>query len=308
MSATKTIRNEHLTGERALFKARDLRVETCTFDEGESPLKESRNVEVEGSVFGWRYPLWYSNRARVTGSVFMQDVRAGIWYSRDVELADCTFAGPKGIRKCHDVRIRRTTFPNAEETLWWNDGVELEDVVAKGDYFCMGSNNIRVHNLQLDGKYSFDGCHNVVVEDSRLITKDAFWNCENVVVRNSFIVAEYVGWNARNITFENCTIQSLQGFCYIDGLTIRNCKLVQTDLAFEYCTDVDVELSAPIVSVKNPLGGRIVAPRIGEVIFDDPDADPSATTIVQTGAVAGSAADKSADDERPRPCSFCVVA
>ena len=289
-----SITNQHFTGERALFKAQNQLIDSCIFDDGESPLKESRGISVTNTVFGWRYPLWYSDHVQVSDSTFLADVRAGLWYANDVELRDCSYAGPKGIRKCRNVRIERVNFTNAEETLWWNDDVELVDVVAKGDYLLQGSRNVRVRNLQLDGKYSFDGCENVVVEGSRLITKDAFWNCENVTVRNSFIVAEYVGWNSRNLTFENCTIQSLQGFCYIDHLTMRNCRLINTDLAFEYCSDIDIELSAPIVSVKNPYDGRIVAPRIGEIIFDDPAVDPTKTTITET-------------EKNPCPC-ICRVA
>lgn len=274
------VSDSHLTGERALFKRHGLRIERCLFDDGESPLKESRDIEVVDSIFGWRYPLWYCEGVRTSGTAFLEAVRAGIWYSSDVALTDCAYHGPKGIRKCHDVRLERVQLANAEETLWWNDGVELVDVTAKGDYFCQGSRNIHVRNLQLDGKYSFDGCENVVIEDSRLITKDAFWNCKNVTVRDSLIVSEYLAWNAENVRFENCTIQSLQGLCYITGLTLRNCRLIETDLAFEYCTDIDAELSSPILSVKNPLSGRIVAPSIGEVIFDDPDVDVTATEIV----------------------------
>jgi hypothetical protein len=45
---------------------------------------------------------------------------------------------------------------------------------------------------------------------------------------------------------------------------------------------VDAELSTPVVSVKNPLNGRIVAPSIGEIICDDPEVDPCNTAIVQT--------------------------
>ncbi len=30
------------------------------------------------------------------------------------------------------------------------------------------------------------------------------------------------------MTFENCTIQSLQGLCYSDGLTLRTCRLLDT--------------------------------------------------------------------------------
>lgn len=278
----KNISNQHLTGERALFKSRDLAVNNSIFDDGESPLKESRNIEVTDSVFGWKYPLWYSSNVRVSGTAFLEMARAGIWYTNDVQITDSTYQAPKGLRKCHNVRLERVQMAHADETLWWNDGVELVDVTATGDYFCQGSRNVYAKNLQLTGNYGFDGCENVVIENSRLLTKDCFWNCKNVTVRNSMIVGEYLAWNSKNVRLENCIIQSEQGLCYVEGLTLRNCKLIETDLAFEYCSDVDAEVVSPIVSVKNPYNGRIVAPSIGEVIFDDPAVDRSATTITET--------------------------
>ena len=36
------------TGERALFSSRDLSVRDCTFEDGESPLKESKNISAVG--------------------------------------------------------------------------------------------------------------------------------------------------------------------------------------------------------------------------------------------------------------------
>ena len=78
---------------------------------------------------------------------------------------------------------------------------------------------------------------NCVVTDGKsplLISKDAFWNCENVTVYDSIIIGEYLGWNSKNLCFVNCTIESNQGFCYIDGLKLENCTLLNTNLAFEY--------------------------------------------------------------------------
>ena len=72
------------------------------------------------------------------------------------------------------------TFPNAQETLWSCDHVDIENVSAKGDYFGMNTNNLIMKNFQLVGNYSFDGSRNVEVHDSKLISKDAFWNTENV--------------------------------------------------------------------------------------------------------------------------------
>jgi hypothetical protein len=43
----ENISRELLTGERALFNSNDLHVTECVFDKGESPLKESSNIEVD---------------------------------------------------------------------------------------------------------------------------------------------------------------------------------------------------------------------------------------------------------------------
>ena len=53
MEEKKIIQSQLLTGERALFMSRDLKVVDCTFADGESPLKESHNIELEGSMFKW---------------------------------------------------------------------------------------------------------------------------------------------------------------------------------------------------------------------------------------------------------------
>ena len=37
----------HEDGERALFQSRDLELSYCTFADGESPLKESKNLKIE---------------------------------------------------------------------------------------------------------------------------------------------------------------------------------------------------------------------------------------------------------------------
>lgn len=87
-----------------------------------------------------------------------------------------------------------------------------------------------------------------------MLSKDAFWNSENVTVYDSFISGEYLGWNAKNLTLINCTIESLQGMCYIENLVMKNCRLIHTALAFEYST-VDAQIQGKIDSVLNPSGG-----------------------------------------------------
>lgn len=268
---TKT--QQRFTGERALFKAHDLRIRDCVFEDGESPLKESGNLDIADSVFRWKYPLWYCDKAQVRRSMLLEMARAGMWYSNDLLFEDCTIEAPKGFRRCNGVRIAHCAFVDAAETLWSCSSVVLEDVSAKGNYFAMNCENVAIDGFQLVGDYSFDGCRNVEVSNARMASKDAFWNCENVTVRDSFITGEYIGWNSRNLTFENCTIESLQGFCYIDGLVLRNCRLINTTRSFEYCTGIDADVATTIDSVVNPSEGTICAAGFGTVEQDDPSID-----------------------------------
>ena len=73
------------------------------------------------------------------------------------------------------------------------------------------------------------GAKNVEIHNAKMLSKDAFWNSENVTVYDSFISGEYLGWNAKNLTLVNCTIESLQGMCYIDNLVMKNLQTHQYD-------------------------------------------------------------------------------
>lgn len=273
------INQSYLTGERALFKARDLYITDTIFDDGESPLKESRNIELENSMFKWKYPLWYCKNISVRNCTWFENARAGVWYSENVSVTDSGIEAPKNFRRCRNITLKNISFPNAFETLWSCNGVNMENVTAKGDYFAMNSENMTVSGLTLYGNYSFDGVKNVEIHNSRLISKDAFWNSENVTVYDSFISGEYLGWNSKNLTLINCTVESLQGMCYIDNLVMKNCKTINTTLAFEYST-VNVEINGKTDSVKNPFGGVICAEKIGTLIMNPNDVDIQKTNII----------------------------
>lgn len=275
----KEIKQEILTGERALFQGQQLRIFDTIFADGESPLKESRNIELSGSMFKWKYPLWYAKDITVKNCTWFEMARAGVWYTDRILVEDSAIEAPKNFRRCHDVTLRNVSFANAAETLWSCDGVTLEHVTARGDYFAMNSRNIVIRDLTLYGNYSFDGAVNVEIHNSRLLSKDAFWNSENVTVYDSFISGEYLGWNAKNLTLVNCTVESLQGMCYIDNLVMKNCRLLNTTLAFEYST-VDAEIIGKVDSVLNPSGGVIRADEIGELMIEKDKVDPTKTKII----------------------------
>ena len=115
------------------------------------------------------------------------------------------------------------------------------------------------------------------------MSKDAFWNSRNVTVRNSFISGEYLGWNAENLTLIDCTLESLQGLCYVQNLVMKNCKLLDTTLAFEYST-VDADIVGGVDSVLNPSGGTIRAERIGKLIIEKDRVDPDKTVVILSEA------------------------
>ena len=274
------IKNGDFVGERALFASRDIRVIGSHFHDGESPLKESGNIEVIASRFSWKYPLWYCNDVKVSHTVLDETARSGIWYTKNIEINNSRIDAPKTFRRAEGITLSQVTLDNALETMWYCKDIRLEDVRVKGDYFGLSSENVYAENLEIYGNYAFDGSKNIEIHNARLISKDAFWNAENVTVYDSVIEGEYLGWNSKNVTFIGCTIESNQGMCYMDNVTLRDCKLVNTDLCFEYCT-VDAEISSHIDSVKNPISGRIVAESIGEIIHEPSRVDVSKTEIVE---------------------------
>lgn len=273
------IKEQRLTGERALFRSKDLSIEYSIFADGESPLKESRDISLKNTSFQWKYPLWYCRNITVQDCDFAEMARAGIWYTDNITVADTLYEAPKGFRRVKGLTLRNVDLPHAEETLWHCSDVTLENVVAKGDYFAMNCDHMKLDQFRLVGNYCFDGCHDVEVHHAKMLSKDAFWNCENIMVYDSYICGEYLGWNSRNVTFVNCVIESLQGMCYMDNVVMKNCRLLNTTLAFEYST-ADVETAGRIESVKNPSAGVIRAGEIGELILNEKEIDPAKTIII----------------------------
>lgn len=275
------IREGYFAGERSLFASRDLDIRDSVFADGESPLKESRSVRLDGCIFKWKYPLWYCEGVSVRRTTLLDTARSGIWYTKGITMNDCVIDAPKTFRRSENILLKSVKLPHAQETLWSCKDVTLYDVSVNGDYFGMNCVGVSADKLHISGNYAFDGAINVIVRDSRLISKDAFWNCENVEVYDSLIIGEYLGWNSKNVKLVNCTIESNQGLCYMDGVTLINCKLVNTDLAFEY-SSVNAEIASKVTSIKNPREGRIVAKAIDELIMEAERVDTSATEIIIT--------------------------
>lgn len=276
----ETIDNLILTGERARFMSKDLIVTRCIFKDGESPLKESKNLDIYNSEFQWKYPLWYCSDVRVTKTKFSETARSGVWYTKNIQFIECDIDAPKTFRRSSHISLKNVRLPNASETFWKCDHIVIDHISAKGDYFGFNCEDVEATDLYLDGNYCFDGAKNVVIRNSALNSKDSFWNCENVTVINSIVNGEYLAWNCKNLTLINCKIISHQGLCYIKGLKMINCELIDSDLCFEFCSEIDADLTNDVLSIKNPISGRIKAKSIKDIIIDEDIVNKKDTKII----------------------------
>ena len=278
MPEKRVISGGNYLSERPLFGEKHLIIEDTTFDKGESPLKETEDITVKGGSFLWKYPLWYSKDIKVEGTYFGEGARAGIWYGENLEFTDCDIRAPKEFRRLKGLKLKDISIPDAKETLWHCENVYLKNVSINGDYFAMNCKNVKADHLTVNGNYCFDGCENVEIDDSKLISKDCFWNCKNVVVKNSEIVGEYLAWNSENVTLINCRIKSLQGLCYVNELKVKDCFMEGSSLCFEY-SSVSADIKDSLISVINPLSGKISAKRIEKLILDPSKIDPDKIII-----------------------------
>lgn len=264
-----TIQNKTFDEERPLYAAQNVLVKNCTFDgpaDGESALKESRDVSVDHCFFNLRYPFWHDNGLKVEHSELTPECRAALWYSENVEINDTKLHGIKALRECANAKLRGCEILSPEFG-WSVRGVTMESCTVESEYFMMRSDHLTFRDVQMKGKYSFQYITDSVFDNCVFDTKDAFWHGKNIIVRNSVVKGEYLAWYSENITFEHCKIIGTQPLCYCKNLKLIDCEMIDTDLAFER-SDVEATLTAPIISIKNPLFGHIYVPEAGEIIMD----------------------------------------
>ena len=259
--------------ERALYGSEDVQVIDCRFDgpaDGESALKESRDIVVQNSFFNLRYPFWHDTNLVIAGSEMTELCRAALWYSQGIHISGCKMHGIKALRECSDVVIENCDIISPEFG-WSVRDIVMKNSSAQSEYFMMRSGNLHFDHVSLKGKYSFQYIEDAVFTDCTLDTKDAFWHAKNVLVKDSLINGEYLAWYCENVTFENCTIRGTQPLCYCKGLKLVNCRMENADLAFEK-SDVDATIYGKMLSIKNPKSGVIRIGGVGEIIMDDPKA------------------------------------
>lgn len=266
----QSYKNLTLDQERALYGVRNARVENCIFDgpaDGESALKESRNIDVRHCRFALRYPLWHCENGTLAHCTLSQTCRAALWYDRRMDISSSRLGGIKALRECDNIRLSDCDI-ESDEFGWFCRGLHVTNTRLCGEYPFMRCENMDINGLKMQGKYSFQYVKNAIIKNSILDTKDAFWHGENITVQDCVLKGEYLGWYSKNLTFERCTIIGTQPLCYCQNLVLKDCRMQDTDLSFEY-SDVRAEVRGGIVSVKNPLSGYIEADEIGQIILDE---------------------------------------
>ena len=265
--------NQNFDEERALYASDGVQIIACRFDgpaDGESALKESRNIEVEDSFFNLRYPFWHDEHLELKNCELTELCRAALWYSEDIRITDCRLHGIKALRECGKVMIENSDIISPEFG-WSVKEIGMRDSHAQGEYFMMRSKHLKFDHVTLTGKYSFQYIEDSVFTNCEFDTKDAFWHAKNVVVKDSVIRGEYLAWYCENVTFENCLLIGTQPLCYCKGLKLVNCRMQDTDLAFEK-SEVEAEILTVVDSIKNPKSGTIRVAGVKELIMDDPKA------------------------------------
>ncbi|MGN1153121.1 MAG: DUF3737 family protein [Candidatus Gastranaerophilaceae bacterium] len=262
--------NKTFDEERSLYNICNTNVINCTFageKDGESVLKECRDINVQDCSFSLRYPLWHAKKFSLKNSTMDELTRAPLWYCKNGNIENCKINGIKCLRECENITVTNSDIISPEFA-WRCKKLIIANSTIDSMYFLFESKNVEIDNLKMSGKYSFQYMKNLNINHSNLDTKDAFWHSKNVTVKNSIVKGEYLGWFSENLTFINCQIIGTQPLCYCKNLKLINCTMEETDLSFEY-SEVEADIKGNIVSVKNPKSGKIIADSVGEIISQD---------------------------------------
>ena len=148
------IENKQYDEERALYNLKDTQLTNCVFAgpaDGESALKEARNVALSGCDFSLRYPLWHVEGFSLDNCSMDEKTRAAIWYSRNGNIHNSNLGGIKALRECQNIAISGSKIYSLEFG-WKCDGVTLEDSQIHAEYLFLDSRNIRLDRVQMSGK------------------------------------------------------------------------------------------------------------------------------------------------------------
>ena len=152
--------------ERALYNIKNTEVRDCTFAgpaDGESVLKETRNVLVKNCDFSLRYPLWHARGFELDNVTMDELTRAAIWYSYDGVIKNTKMGGIKALRECENIRIEDSS-AKSPEFGWRTRGLEIKRSEMESEYFLFECKDVTIDELKMKGKYSFQYVENIDIK------------------------------------------------------------------------------------------------------------------------------------------------
>ena len=266
----KYIKDKTFPYERALYGEKNITLDNCRFEgeeDGESALKETKNVILLNSFMDLRYPLWHVDSLYMDQVTQTENCRASLWYSSNIKICNCSLLGIKALRECKKIKIYDTKIVSPEFG-WKSSLITANNIDITSEYLFFEAKNIKLDNIKFKGKYSFQYVKDLEITNSILDTKDAFWHAKNVVVKDSIVKGEYLAWYSENVTFIRCKIIGTQPLCYCKKLKLIDCTTESCDLAFEY-SEVNGNIIGSIDSIKNPLKGKIKVDEIKEILYTE---------------------------------------
>lgn len=269
----QTIIDKTYDEERALYNSENIELINCRFDgpqDGESAIKECKNIKTKECYFNLRYPFWHTKKIFIENCEMTEGCRAALWYSQKINISNSKLHGIKALRECQKIELNSCDIISPEFG-WFSKDILANNINIVSEYCMMRCHNLNLSNMQFKGKYSFQYVHNVTIENSTLETKDAFWHGKNITIKNSTLKGEYLAWYSDNLTLINCKIIGTQPFCYCNNLKLIDCEMIDTDLAFEKSV-VNATITNVVDSIKNPTAGIITVAGVKDLIIDTSDA------------------------------------
>ena len=133
----KTITGQKFDEERALYGSRGVHLKGCAFDgpaDGESALKESSDIIVEGTLCNLRYPFWHDHGLQIADCEMTELCRAALWYSDGIRITGTRMHGIKALRECSDVTVKDCDIVSPEFG-WSVKKITMTDTKAESEYF-----------------------------------------------------------------------------------------------------------------------------------------------------------------------------
>ena len=155
------IRAKQFDEERALYNLKNADVVDCVFAgpaDGESALKESRDVNVQNCSFSLRYPLWHVEKFKLDKSVMDELTRAAVWYakggmitdSRNIHLNRVKMKGKYSFQYIKDLVIEDCVL-DTKDAFWHSENVMVINSEVKGEYLGWFSDGLTLINCKISG-------------------------------------------------------------------------------------------------------------------------------------------------------------